>query len=265
MYADYNEVKEAAKLFSPYVEKIGQSRFGRNIYAFVKGSGGILVQAGIHAREHIGCKVLLEILKRTDVLSFPAISLVPLVNPDGTELALKGAEGFPNSRELKRINRSDNFSLWKANARGVDLNVNFAADWGKGKRNVFYPSPSDYVGEYPESERESEALASFARRGFKTTISLHAKGEIVFYAYRDVDPDPVLNEIVASSLGYPLARSAGSAGGFKDWCVLELGIPSYTVELGKDDSTYVGLYDDLDDLVNRTYALIKACKEYYYG
>lgn len=265
MYADLKEVEYVAKLYPTYVERIGESEYGNPLYAFTTGEGGILVSAGMHAREHITTKVLLEVVKRTDVLSFPAISLVPLINPDGVEISIRGADKFSNREELKKFNEDKDFSLWKANARGVDLNVNFDADWGKGRRNVFRPSSENYVGEYPESEKESRAIADFARKGFLATISLHAKGEVIYYAYKNLDPDPALNAIISKACGYPLERSTGSAGGFKDWCVLKLGIPAYTVELGDDRKTYTELYEDIDDLANKTYALIKACKEYYYG
>ena len=53
------------------------------------------------------------------------------------------------------------FSLWKANARAVDLNVNYNAKWGEGRQNVTYPAPSDYIGEFPVSEPENIALRDF--------------------------------------------------------------------------------------------------------
>ena len=70
---------------------------------------------------------------------------MPLVNPDGVRIAL--------TRD----------KLWKANAKGVDLNVNFDARWGKGRRNVFSPAAENYVGPMPCSARNCSTIQSTMR------------------------------------------------------------------------------------------------------
>ncbi|MBO5335355.1 MAG: hypothetical protein J6A87_05195, partial [Clostridia bacterium] len=43
-----------------------------------------------------------------------------------------------------------------------------------------------------------------------------------------------IGQVLSRTTGYPLRLARGSVGGYKDWCVRSLGIPSYTVELGDD-------------------------------
>lgn len=243
---------------------IGKSEFGRNIYALIKGKGGILVQGGMHAREHVTVKVLLELLQRPSALSeFENITIIPCMNPDGMELCLRGAKGAPMEKELLKINGSEDFSMWKANGRGVDLNVNFDALWGRGKHNKRYPSPSDYIGEYPESESETRALTEFTRKnGFSCTISLHAKGEEVYSGFNGYEPDEKLARKFAEAVGYPLKKTEGSVGGYKDWCVDKLGIPAFTVELGREDKSYNELYSYVPELEERLINGARTVKEY---
>lgn len=64
------------------------------------------------------------------------------MNPDGALLSGYGIDTALESERAKllKINGSFDFSLWKANGVAVDLNVNFAANWGEGKRNVRVPA-----------------------------------------------------------------------------------------------------------------------------
>ena len=83
-----------------------------------------------------------HLLKHPELLLDGGIYFIPMTNPDGVRLAQEGA-GFIRNKELKKnllqINGGPDFSLWKANINGVDLNTNFDARWGQGKRNVFFP------------------------------------------------------------------------------------------------------------------------------
>lgn len=258
MYADYKKVEN--ELFRKSIV-VGKSFFGRNIYAVKFGKGGTLIHGGIHAREHITTEIVLELIKfnfKHGLLKNACF--VPLVNPDGVELAINGVDSAPilRRKELLNINGGSNFSLWKANGRAVDLNLNFDADWGNGAGNVRYKAPKGYIGANPTSESETKALVNLTNsEKFDLTFSFHAKGEELYYGYNGVDPNPELTKAVSESLGYPAKTTNGSAGGFKDWCVLKKGIAAYTVEFGKDNSTYEGLYQDLDDLLSRALRLME--------
>lgn len=171
---------------------------------------------------------------------------------DKTELADYGDKEFRTAdtftealgaagEALIRLNGgSRDFSLWKANARGVDLNVNFDAKFGQGRQNVFSPAPENYVGEYPFSEPETRALRDFTlETGPDLTISYHAKGRLVYWYFGQSgeakERDRRIASEAAKTLGYSLgAAFTDSAGGYKDWCVSALGIPALTIETVRD-------------------------------
>ncbi len=217
----YEEVDLFYTAFSGEKRIIGQSEEGRNLYAFRIGQGGplILSQSAIHGREWITAKLSLAHLQRG--LMEGSAWIVPLVNPDGAVLS------------------QTRFPLWKANAKGVDLNVNFPAKWGMGKENVRIAGSADYIGDFPLCARESSALAAFTRQiSPVATLSWHTKGEEIYWYFgqtgRQRARDKRLAEMISKKTGYALRYTPGSTGGYKDWCIAELGIPSFTIEVGAD-------------------------------
>ncbi|MDR3293234.1 MAG: hypothetical protein LBT20_03925 [Clostridiales bacterium] len=155
--------------------------------------------------------------------------------------------------ELERVNGgSADFSLWKANIRAVDLNVNFDADWGTGASNVTFPSPANYIGPYPESERETKALVNFTKRhDFLCVLCYHCKGEVIYYGYKNNFPYPEYARLFQTATGYPLTESTGSAGGYKDWFTEQFDRLSLTVEVGNEILSYTALNEDFDGIYER--------------
>ena len=219
---------------------VGHSVLGRDIYAIKVGTGSPvgIAQYAIHGREWITARLAMEHCRLG--VGTGSVWILPLVNPDGALLSQRGIGTVKDKKtaaNLKKINGKEDFSLWKANAAAVDLNVNFDADWGEGKRNVFFPASENYVGAHPFSEPETQALKRFTeeiRPDF--TISYHTKGEeIYWYYYQPLAAcvrDKRLALALAKSTGYALSHAEGSAGGYKDWCVKKLKIPSFTIEAG---------------------------------
>ena len=136
---------------SAEIRVIGYSAFGREIIAARAGDGKkrIIATAAIHARENVTASLVAE--AALNYTGNATVWFIPLVNPDGAELVAQGAAAFGGEGEyLIALNGgSRDFQKWKANARGVDLNVNFDAKFGEGRQNVFSPAPENYVGEYP--------------------------------------------------------------------------------------------------------------------
>ncbi len=65
------------------------------------------------------------------ILQTTALSIVPMVNPDGVDLVRNGPESLGLCREeftLLNGGFSD-YREWKANIRGIDLNNQFPAYW----------------------------------------------------------------------------------------------------------------------------------------
>ena len=239
---------------------IGKSLLGRNIYAVKIGCGrpmGI-VQYAIHGREYIVAS--LALLHAQLGVHTGSCWLIPLANPDGallSECGLSSVEDEKRKNKLFALNKqSTDFSLWKANARGVDLNVNFAATWGKGAKNVRTAGAENYIGARPFSEPETLALRNFT---FKIkpdyTVSYHTKGEEIYWYFgqstRTCPRDMTLAQVLSRATGYPLCEAKGSAGGYKDWCIQRLGIPSFTIEAGADTLTHPIGEEGLENILTK--------------
>lgn len=185
-----------------------------------------------------------------------------MVNPDGAMLVQKGLDSVENAERrdfLYGINGGSDFSLWKANARAVDLNVNFPALWGTGRNNVDHPAPADYIGPYPLSESESRSLAQFTDKINPIyTVSYHARGRVIYYGFDGMNPDPDVVGIASSVTGYPAYTSHGSAGGYKDWFVLTKGRAGLTIEVGSDSTPYGELQKQLPSMLKENGGLLDA-------
>lgn len=240
--------------------RIGKSAEGRGIFAFFAGTRGGAVgicQYAVHAREWITAYLGLEHIRRG--VRKGGVWFVPLVNPDGAMLSVHGIESVKGSARrglLLGINGGGDFSLWKANAQGVDLNVNFPARWGSGKTNVTFPAPENYIGACPLSAPESRALAEFTiKTNPAFTLSFHTKGEEIYWRFHQpffrALRDKRFARRLSKSTGYPLKETPFSAGGYKDWCVEELKIPAFTVEAGSDGLEHPLGFDALEEIVAR--------------
>ena len=204
---------------------IGQSVFHRNIYAVKVGDGAPvgIVQYAMHGREFITARLALHHYQ-TGVAK-GSCWFIPLVNPDGALLSERGLDTVPpaHRKVLLEMNGGVDFSLWKANGRGVDLNVNFPACWGKGAKNTRRAGRENYIGEHPFSELETRALRNFTIKVKPDyTVSYHTKGEEIYWHFyqstRTCPRDLRLGEVLSRATGYPLAVAKDSAGGYKDKC-----------------------------------------------
>ena len=238
----YKKVKLFYKSAKTEKKIIGKSLFGRDIFAVKIGGGAPvgIAQYAIHGREYITAELALSHFERG--VSKGSVWLIPLVNPDGallSQVGIASVRGQRNKNRLLSQNKGGDFSLWKANGRGVDLNVNFPARWGTGAKNTLIAGAENYVGAFPCSEPESAALKKFTERVHPDyTVSYHTKGEeIYWYFYQSTHTcfrDRALAKALSISTGYPLADAGNSAGGYKDWCIQHLGIPAFTIEAGRE-------------------------------
>ena len=238
---------------------VGESELGRQIpYVFVGKKNGnyMIVQAAIHAREHLTALLALnlakDLVKNRQLALNGGIYFVPMVNPDGVCLCQQGVDSVwdkERKSNLLKINGSSNFSLWKANADCVDLNVNFDARWGEGEQNEFVKSPQNYVGQSPFSARETRVLANFTK-SIKpcVTLSYHLKGEEIYWEFGQTSHrrfrDQRYAKAIANYTGYTVKSTPNSVGGYKDWCVQEFKIPSYTIEVGSDEFSHPFPYSE---------------------
>ncbi len=239
---------------------IGKSYFGRNIYAMKLGEGrptGI-AQYAIHGREFIVANLGLAHYWRG--LARGSCWIIPMSNPDGCLLSEIGLSSVVNAKDkeyLKSIHQeNEDFSLWKANGRGVDLNVNFNASWGQGIKNNRTAGAENYIGERPFSEKESIALKEFTE-DIKPdyTLSYHTKGEDIYWRFlnstRTCPRHFELAQVISAVTGYSIKDTYGSVGGYKDWCIDKYGIPSFTIEAGKDEYAHPLREDALEDILKK--------------
>lgn len=244
---------------------VGDSCLGQQIpYVFVgqKNGNNMVVVGAMHAREHLTALVVVclakYLVKNSNLAINGGIYFVPMANPDGVRLCQEGV-GFVCDKTVKAnlvaVNGGQtDFSLWKANAEGVDLNVNFDAKWGEGKQNVFYRAPSNYVGKSPFSAKETRSLAEFTQMVKPiVTVSYHLKGEEIYWDFGQTGEVRKRDFALATQLsrytGYNLVDDRGSTGGYKDWCVSKLGIPSFTIEVGNDKFAHPFPYGQLRNIL----------------
>ena len=238
------------------IQSIGRSILGRDIdcFSFGRGKRRILLVGAHHALESITANLLYAFTysmcsgkaELTSLFaSYPRAMLlhsftyfvIPCLNPDGIELRRHGAEDTPLRARLERMSGGD-FSSWQANARGVDLNHNYNACFYEYKHIEkeldIKPGATLYSGDYPESEPEVRCMANFVRTVCPSgIISLHTQGGEVFFSPKNDRTRRIAGRIAARS-GYVPMMPEGTAmyGGLCDFTGA-LGIPSFTVEVGK--------------------------------
>lgn len=178
-----------------------------------------------------------EALKRRQVW------LVPMVNPDGVEIALRGSAAAGEYATLAAKTGGDTPGLWQANARGVDINHNFNAGWAQMQEQAaalgrHRPGPRQYSGPAPESEPETRAITTLCRRyAFRHLVALHSQGEEIYWAYGEHTPpqSELMARVLGSAGGYTVTHPTGMAshGGCKDWFIERFHRPGFTIELGQ--------------------------------
>lgn len=246
---------------------VGKSTLGKNILATHVGrfSGPqILIQAGIHSREWITSFLLVEqarYLHNNDLIENGGVFFIFITNPDGVEIAMDGIDVVDCDITRRYLTYANNenldFSQFKANINLVDLNTNFDAKWGEGAQNVFCPATENFVGFYPNSEREVQNLINFTLKNKPLlTISYHSKGNVIYYGFTDeseknLSRDREIGEVLSEQTGYPLILTENSTGGYKDWCINTLKIPSYTIEVGDETLSHPIGYENLPEIFQR--------------
>ena len=242
------EIKEELLLGGISAQTIGKSTLGEELtmYSFGQGKKSVLYVGAHHALEAISENILTAFLydainsyKKDEnhrfLLQNFTYFVIPALNPDG--IALVQGEAVGNvlyDRQLKMSGGS--FSLWQANARGVDLNHNYPQGFTEYKKieagQGIVAGPTLYSGEYPISECESSALMNTVYSlNPRLILSLHSQGEEIFaVGNRSV----ALARSFAKMTGYRVSVPTGTAayGGFCDECSAR-GIPSITVEVGR--------------------------------
>ena len=278
-----NLVKELNEKYKTLkITTCGKSLLGKEIFAFVIGEGkkNIVYVGGTHGVEWLTSLLLLKFTENLasayenesllsgfnikDILENKKLIIIPELNPDGIEIAIKGASACGKYKaENYEICKGD-FSFWSANARGVDINHNFNADWytlreAEKEAGINSPSPSRFGGLFPESEPETAAITRLCRRiPVEMLITFHSQGEEIFYEYGKNTPEKALHiaKMFSALTDYTLVKNEGlySSGGLKDWFIEEFKRTAFTIEMGKGKNPLPleevdGIYEKLEVLM----------------
>ena len=256
---------EALSAAYPFLqtELLARTAFGRPITGASMGRGDrrVLYSAAHHANEWLTATVLLKFLEdyaqalETDgtiagvsareLYETATIFLVPMVDPDGVDLVT----GAVTEKEREQARALAEFypnipfpDGWKANLSGVDLNLQYPAGWLTAREIKFAqgytrPGPRDFVGRFPLSQPEAQALADYTQRiDPELVIAWHSQGEVIYWQYGGIEVPGAreLAERFADVSGYRLEDTPynSSFAGYKDWFIQTYRRPGFTIEVG---------------------------------
>ncbi len=220
--------------------------------------------AAVHAREYapaeLATRFAEHLLANYDqdpdinwLLDYFEIHIIPYGNPDGRKIAENGIYWRKNTDNDDGCSIA---SLW-----GTDLNRNSSYKWGGVGASTDACSET-FRGISAASEPETQAIQNYAAALFPDMrgpgdsdpapdstagifITLHSYGELVLYPWGwTANPSPndrgyeTLGRKFGYFTGYEVCRSGGdgclyqTSGSNDDWIYGELGVASFTFELG---------------------------------
>ena len=275
-YSHKELMQDSVRLFYAYpdflrVKTIGLSAGKRNIIRLTLGRGEkkILLCGAHHGREYISASFLMKLAQEYAVydknnmvtggynaarlLDDFSIDIVPMVNPDGVEIccrALRQAEQAGQIKNMQLIGKD--YSEWKANARGVDLNRQYPCLWERLQTGVTEPASQGFPGNAPASEPEVRTMMRLCMDyEYILAASFHTKGEEIYYADSLTDqllPQafPIAQKLSALT-GYaihPVSEDpAQYAGGFENWFRMLFGRCAFLIELTPYNHTNIPYND----------------------
>jgi carboxypeptidase T len=233
-----------------------------------------LITSALHPREYATAELTIRFAEHllenygkdpdiTYLLDHQEVHLIIQTNPDGR----KAAEGGVLWRKNGNISHCEGHSRFY----GADLNRNFAFAWGEegaGKR----PCDETFRGSSAASEPETKAVQDYLKKLFSDRrandfvspapkdssglyIDIHSFGELVLWPW-GVKDTPAPNHSELRTLGRKLSylnnytpeQAIGlrpTSGTSNDFAYGELGVASYTFELGTD------FFQDCDSFTNK--------------
>lgn len=182
----------------------------------------------------------------SELLRRSSIYIAPCVNPDGMDLVtgeLNSGEYYNAAQRIAADYPSIPFpSGWKANIRGIDLNLQYPAGWSQARENKFAlgfvsPAPESYVGTAPLSAPEARAMYDFTLAlSPRLVLAYHTQGEVIYWRYLDYEPtnSRSIADTFAAVSGYSVEDTPYASGfaGYKDWFIQDFNRPGYTIEAG---------------------------------
>ena len=236
------------------IKAIGKSTLGENIIYIKLGKGNkkLFINSSHHANEWMTSLITMMFIEKylqlynkkefykgydiNELWEKVSLYIVPMVNPDGVNLCLKNKKIINEKLYLEIWEKyKDNLEDWKANIRGVDLNLQFPAGWEQAREIKFSqgfnrPAPRDFVGFGPLTEPESLAIYNFTlEHNFQLILAYHSQGEVIFWQFQNFNPPNarIIGELFEKASGYTLADTPfnSSFAGYKDWFIEKFNKP----------------------------------------
>ncbi len=172
------------------------------------------------------------------------VIIIPLINPDGYEISLRGLAGCGHlGPTISKLCRG-NFSEWEANLRGVDLERNFFKGTGGA------PCKEGFAGYSPLSEPESLNLAELCRKTkIRHVINLCSDGSGISYADKSGRCHKMA-EIMAAVTGYTINVDTEPKKDFKTWFSEEFVRPAFRIGTERLDTDNINtVYEHVKELL----------------
>ncbi len=243
------------------VEKIGESVMKKNIYSIIMGSGKrcLIMLAGVHGRESINPIVMLYMIQNyihlikeynhdlcvmlrekqfIDMLKRYTLVFVPLVNPDGYEMAMN--------------EKNNNYNcLYKNNANNIDINRNFPSS-SNSKMKISYPTLIEDIKSLEiETQNVIHLFHSLIRKRYELCglLDFHSRGKSIYYYRAAMDKEynnkcRKLAQKLAKDNGYKLENPSnevlpGDTGGNSVNYFSEMfHLPALTIETVNEECSF---------------------------
>ncbi|MBX2868862.1 MAG: hypothetical protein KTR18_09315 [Acidiferrobacterales bacterium] len=248
----------------------------------------IFITSSIHAREYTTAELMTRFAEQlvseygvdadtTWILDHTDIRLMLVANPDGRKQAETGL--------LWRKNVNQNYCGATSNNRGADLNRNFSFQWNCCNGSSTNQCSQTYHGAFAASEPETQAVISQLSSIFPDVrgpgvndpapldtsgmyLDIHSSGRLILWPW-GFTSNPAPNGTQLQTLGRKLAFFNGHTpqqsiglyptdGTTTSYGYGELGLPSYTYELGTEFFESCGYFENTllpDNLPSLKYAL----------
>jgi len=286
---NYNKIKRDINILKFYYEElfvgnIGKSILGEEIKYIKLGEGRnkIFINAAHHANECITSLIAMMFaekyleLKRQnktykgyyieELWEKSSLYIVPMVNPDGVNLCLE-EEYVLNNKKYKNIwqEYTEKLHKWKANIRGVDLNLNYPSGFEKErkikyKKGIINPGPLNYGGPNYLSEPETRAIYEFTKLNkFDLTFLLQLYGREIFCDCNEIKLKKAyeLGKKFENVSGYKLINEENKLffSEYNNWFMSEFKKPSFKIKIGKEKKEEIltaekinKFYDEVEEI-----------------
>lgn len=278
LYTYGEMIEDISLLVSKYpdivsLSTIGNSSYGRNIPVVIIGNVNapkkVLIQSTIHAREYMCSLMTMEIIEYicdnyysksvngisySDLFSNVCFHVIPMMNPDGVEIAQRGYNGAVSDSMKgwlkQQVAKGSKMERIKSNANGVDLNRNFPVGFGNGKTLKSSPCFENFPGNAPMDQAETSQLATYASKGFYAFINYHSCGQVIYYGTVANTPEneakaQALAALMSSYNHYKLDHDEADRrvnGSFADYIQMTTNRPSVTLEIGTKAPVPIGQF-----------------------